>query len=120
MISALPAGSHNMSEIPSDLYASVYQIDPSAYEDVLVYGAMMDVKANEIIVIKAKDSAGLNAAKSALSNRLAALKEQWKNYLPDQYEIVKAGTVTTKGLYAALVVAQDGQKAVAAFNAAAN
>lgn len=118
MVSALPADSHNMSEIPSDLYAGVYQIDPSAFDQVLVYGSMMNVKANEMIVIKAKNSANLNEAKSALSNRLATLKEQWKNYLPDQYEIVKAGTVTTKGLYAALVIAQDGQKAVSAFNSA--
>ena len=37
-----------------------------------------------------------------------------------QYELVKAGTVTTKGLYATLVIAQGGQSAVAAFNSAAN
>lgn len=120
MIGALPSGSHTMSAIPSDLYAGVYQIDPSAYEDVLVYGETMNVKANEIIVIKAKDSANLSEAVAALNNRLAALEQQWKNYLPDQYELVKAGTVTTKGLYATLVIAQGGQSAVAAFNSAAN
>ncbi len=118
MVGALPAGSHSMSAIPSDLYAGVYQIDPSAYESVLVYGETMNVKANEIIVIKAKDSANLSEAKAALNNRLSVLKEQWKNYLPDQYELVKAGTVTTKGLYATLVIAQGGQSAVSAFNSA--
>lgn len=118
MVKAMSADSHNMSEIPSDLYAGVYQIDPSSFEQVVVYGAMMNVKSNEIIVIKAKDTSNLNEAKSALSARLSTLNEQWKNYLPDQYELVKAGTVTTNGLYAALVIAQEAQKAVSAFHSA--
>lgn len=116
MVGALPA--NNMSAMPKDLYAGTYQVDPADYEDVLVYGSAMSVKANEVIVIKAKDSAGVSKAKKALSSRKAALEEQWKNYLPDQYEIVQAGTITSKGLYVTLVIAEGGSNAVAAFNSA--
>lgn len=116
MVGALPA--NNMSAMPKDLYAGTYQVDPADYEDVLVYGSAMSVKANEVIVIKAKDSAGVSKAKKALSSRKAALEEQWKNYLPDQYEIVQAGTITSKGLYVTLVIAEGASSAVSAFNSA--
>lgn len=120
MIAALPADSHNLSEMPEELYESLYQINPADYDGVAIYGSMINVRANEIIVIKAKNESGVAAAKAAMSNRLSALDEIWKRYLPDQYELVKSGKIISKGCYAAMVVAKDGDKAVNAFYAALN
>lgn len=115
MLSVLPAGSHNMSELPSELYAEVYGIDPSQFEDVLVYGSMMNVKANEVILIKAKDSASLNTAVNLLQKRKATLKSTWEHYLQDQYELVQASVIKTSGNYAALIVTQDVNNVASAF-----
>lgn len=117
MVGALPE-TGNLMMMPEEYYEGVYQINPSDFDSVAVYGAMINVKANEVIVIKAKDAAGLSKAKAALNARLAALEETWKRYLPDQYEIVKAGKIVTDGNYAALVVAEGVQSAVDAFYAA--
>jgi hypothetical protein len=118
MIGALPADSYSLSQIPDDFIGNVYQIDKSKYEDVLVYGSMMGVHANEIILIKAKDSAGVSEAKKTLQNRKNKLIEQWKSYLPEQYELVKQSVITSNGLYVAFVCADSQNKAVSAFNAA--
>lgn len=118
MIGALPAGSYSLSRIPDDFIGNVYQIDRSKYEDVLVYGAMMGARSNEIILIKAKDSAGVSEAKKTLQNRKSKLIEQWKSYLPEQYELVKQSVITSSGLYVAFVCADSQNKAVSTFQAA--
>lgn len=117
MLGALPE-TGNLMLMPEEYYKDVYMVDPANYDSVSVYGAMINVKANEIIVIKAKDAASVANAKADLTARLAALDEIWKRYLPDQYELVKAGKIVTKGLYVALVVADGAQNAVNAFNSA--
>ena len=115
MVDALPE-TKSLSEMPLELYEDLYGINPALFEEVLVYGPLMNVRANEIIIIKAKDSAGVNEAKNLLKARLANLDEQWKRYLPDQYELVQAGQIVTKGLYVTMVVADGVDKAVSAFN----
>lgn len=118
MIGALPADSYSLSQIPDDFIGNVYQIDKSYYEDVLVYGSMMGVHANEIILIKAKNAAGVSEAKKTLQNRKSKLLEQWKSYLPEQYELVKQSVITSEGFYVAFVCADNQKKAVNAFHAA--
>lgn len=115
MIGAMDSSTHNLTQMPSELYAGVYQIDPANFEEVLIYGSAMSTRANEIIVIKATDQANLNQAVAALQNRKAMQEKQYQNYLADQYELVKQGTVTTQGLYATLVIAEQSSSAVSAF-----
>lgn len=117
VMAALP-NTYNLSEMPEEIYEGVYNINPSDYDSVSIYGAMINVKSNEVIVIKAKDANGLEKAKSALSARKKALEEQWKRYLEDQYQIVLGGKIVTKGLYAALIIAEGAQDGVNAFNSA--
>ncbi len=118
MIGALPADSYALSQIPEEFIGNVYQIDTSKYEDVLVYGSMMGVHANEIILIKAKDTAGVSEGKNILQNRKSQLIEQWKSYLPDQYELVKQSKIVSSGLYIAFVCANNQDQAVNAFQKA--
>lgn len=118
MVGAMDASTQNLSEMPSDLYSGVYGIDVGSFSSVSVYGTMLNVKANEIIVIKAGGNIG--AAQTALQNRKNTLLEQWKNYLPDQYELVQNGVIETRGDYVTLVIAQDQASALSAFRSAVN
>ena len=118
MIGALPAGSYSLSRIPDEYIGSVYLIDKSKFEDVLIYGSLMGAKSNEIILIKAKDSTGVSEAKNLLQNRKDKLIEQWKSYLPEQYELVKQSQIVSDGMYVAFVCASGQDQAVSAFHAA--
>ena len=50
MVGAIPADQHTLSLMPAELYKDLYNVDKSIYEDVVIYGSMMSVKANEIIL----------------------------------------------------------------------
>ena len=112
LVASLPDNEYNFEQMPSELYSDVYNINVSEFEEVAVYAALMNVKSNELIVIKTKDEAGIAAAKTVLQNRLDALDKVWRRYLPQQYEYVKAGKIVTKGCYAMMVV--DENSAIAA------
>lgn len=111
-------GETSLSELPSELYEGVYGINPANYDSVLIYGSMVNVQANEVIVIKTKSEGDIAGAKSALSARKANLEEQWKRYLPEQYELVQNGKIVSKGLYAALIIGNGAAGGASAFNSA--
>lgn len=116
MVDALGDVGREFTKIGEETYMDVYKLDKSKYEDVMVYGSPVNEKAHEMIVIKAKDAANLEEAKKDLEARKAALEEQWKDKLPEQYEMVQKAVIRTKDNYAALIIAPDVQKAQEAFD----
>lgn len=110
LISVIPSDEHNMAELPKELYKDMYGIDASQYEEVLVFGSMMSVKANEIILIKVKNESQLSGAKKLLEERKAQVYKTWEQYLPDQFELVKQAKISTNGKYAALIIAPYSDK----------
>lgn len=107
MVSVIPSDLHNLEVLPKELYKDIYGIDPDKFEDVVVYGTMINVKANEIIVVKVKDEADIGMAKSALEQRKNQVYKTWEQYLPDQFEMVKQGVIKTNGKYAALIISPE-------------
>jgi len=110
LIAVIPSDEHNMTELPKELYKDMYGIDASQYEDVLVFGSMMSVKANEIILIKVKNESDLSGAKKLLEERKAQVYKTWEQYLPDQFELVKQAKISTNGKYAVLIIAPYSDK----------
>lgn len=119
MIGVLDPSSHNMTAMPADFAKDVYGIDPAKYEDVLIYGTMLNVKSNEIILIKAKDEAGVAQAKQDLTNRRNTVLKTWEHYLPDQYELAQQSQIVSSGNYVAFICSPDVNKVVSAFQQAA-
>lgn len=115
MVGAIPADEHSLSLIPGELYKDMYGVDKSNYEDVLVYGSMMSVKSNEIILIKVKKQEDIASAKKVLEERKNQVYKTWEQYLPDQFEIVKNAQIKSKGNYIALIIAPYTDKVVNAF-----
>ena len=107
MVSVIPSDLHNLEVLPKDLYKDIYGIDPDTFEAVVVYGTMINVKANEIIVVKVKNEADIGLAKSALEERKNQVYKTWEQYLPDQFEMVKQGVIKTNGKYAALIISPE-------------
>ena len=104
MVGAIPADQHTLSLMPAELYKDLYNVDKSIYEDVVIYGSMMSVKANEIILIKVKNESDIAGAKSVLEARKQQVYKTWEQYLPDQFEIVKKAQIKTNGKYVALII----------------
>lgn len=82
----------------------------------LVIAAMMNVNADEIIVLEAKDEADVAALKESLENELENQDNTWKQYLPDQYEKVEDNIIATNGKYLLYVTYSNPDKIEEIFN----
>ena len=76
------------------------------------------VSADEIWLVEAVDDAAAGRIKALAEERLEYQAEAMKNYLPDQYEILKQGKVLVKGRYVALFVSPEVEKMQALFESA--
>ncbi|MBE6836804.1 MAG: DUF4358 domain-containing protein [Ruminococcus sp.] len=78
----------------------------------------MNVHATEICVVKFKKNITEDEAEKFFKKRQDSLEQTWKNYLPDQYEIVKDSKVEVRGPYALFCVGERADEAEEAFEKA--
>ena len=76
---------------------------------------MINVKAEEVFVAKVKDGK-MDAVKEGIEKRQADLDAQWKQYLPDQYELVEKAQTVVNGNYVLFVVSEHADDIVGVFN----
>lgn len=106
-----------MGEVDAATLETLYGIKASDVAEFSGMMAMINVRADEIVVFKAKDGK-TDDIKAAIEKRKADLDALWSQYLPDVYEQVKNAQIVEKGDYVLFVVLPDAQKAVDAFNTA--
>lgn len=81
----------------------------------LAYAANGAGNADEIAVIRVKDSADLPAAEASLKAHLTQRAALYATYDPTQSEKIEAGTVFTSGSFAVLLISDDNEAVKAAF-----
>lgn len=90
-------------DLDNDMLSSLYGISAADLEEYVAKVPMVNVKATEFF---------LPRVKSGIAKRQADLEEQWKQYLPDQLELVENYQLVTSDDYVMFAIA-DG--AVTAF-----
>ena len=65
------------------------------------------VRADEIWLIQAKDTAALEKLTALAKTRVESQAEVCESYSPDQYAIVKEAELVTNGLYLALLISPN-------------
>lgn len=76
------------------------------------------MRADEVWLIQAKDSAAMERIAKLANNRIQAKLDETESYVPDQFVIVQQGKIVQQGLYLALLVSPEVQSMVSAFEAA--
>lgn len=106
-----------MTDIDDDAMSALYGLsDPTAVlEDYRGIVSQMNVRADEILVMKVRDGE-MEAAEAAVSQRQEDLDATWSQYLPEVYETVKDARVVKNGNYLLFVVSDDADDAVEAFD----
>lgn len=99
-----------------DLFKDNYGIDTSILEDYNVMMPMMIVKARECAIFKVKDVKDIPKVVDGINKRLNTLENTWKQYLPDQYELVKNKKIIQKDKYILFVIDEHADKIVQNFN----
>lgn len=110
-----------LGEMPStvsldeEMFSEFYGESDIEIEEFISEIPAMNVHATEITVVKFKEKITEDEAEAFFRKRQNDLEETWKNYLPDQYEIVEDSVVAVRGQYALFCVAENADKAEDAF-----
>ena len=105
-----------MMEVTGEQVQEVYNIDPEKLEDYAIRIPMMNVKTNEIAILKVKDAADVPAVEEALKQRAQTVQQQFETYLPDQYENAKNYKLVTKGNYVLFVISDQADELVTEYD----
>lgn len=105
-----------MMELTDEQVQEVYNIDPEKLTDYAIRIPMMNVKSNEIAILKVKDVADVPAVEEAVKQRAQIVQQQFETYLPDQYENAKNYKVVTKGNYVLFVISDQADELVTEYD----
>ncbi|MBQ2910709.1 MAG: DUF4358 domain-containing protein [Clostridia bacterium] len=111
-------GEENMiakMEGDDEMTATFYYLNTEDLESYSLKFPMINVKAEEVFVAKVKDGK-MDAVKEGIEKRQADLDAQWKQYLPDQYELVEKAQTVVNGNYVLFVVSEHADDIVGVFN----
>lgn len=89
-----------------------YALDTTKFDEFIFKSSEDMMKADTIILIKAKDADTVKATQTQLQLILDQLKKENENYNPEEYEIIDNGKLAVKGNYVYLVISKDVDKIV--------
>ncbi|MEK4231063.1 DUF4358 domain-containing protein [Solibacillus sp. FSL H8-0538] len=105
-----------LMELQPDQVKEFYNIDPEMLDEYSIRIPMMNVKTNEIAILKVKNAEDIPDVESAVKQRAENVKKQFETYLPDQYENAKNYKLITKGNYVLLVISEEADALVKVYN----
>lgn len=101
-----------LSNLPDEMLKETYGISKDDIKQSIVMMPMMNVQATEIALFEAKDEASLKNVIAGIEKRQTNKYEEWKRYLPDQFEIVQNYKMKVFGNYVCYVVAGNPDKLI--------
>lgn len=102
----------SLMELSAQEVKDVYNLDLDKIEDYSIRIPLMNIKTNEIAIIKVKDAVHVADVEAALTQRAENVMKQFEQYLPDQYEQAKNYKLVTKGNYVLLVISDKADELV--------
>jgi len=96
----------NVMEMPIESIEDVLGLKEDQVEEFLMATPMMIVRSDTYIIVKPSEG-NKKVVKEKIDEYMDALEEQWKTYLPEQYELVKNRLEKQLGDYLIYVVSID-------------
>lgn len=97
-----------------------YGIQSEDMESFAATLAADGITAKEIVLVKAKDEESAKTVESKLQGRLDARRNEFNNYLPDQYAIVEKSEVKRDGVYVRLIISPQQEELVELYDSKLN
>ncbi len=98
-----------MNAITDDEASAKFLIDKSKIKNIIGREPIVHTKSGMYVVIQT-DLDNIQDVKLALESYGSEYEEQWKTYLPDQYELVKNREIGVKGDYVYMIVSEGPEK----------
>lgn len=107
----------SLVDMTEDMVKDMYHLDPALLEQFTVKMPMMNIKTNEIAILKVKDAKDIAAVEEGIKQRAADVQKQFETYLQDQYENAKNYKLVVKDNYVLFVISEAADSIVNEFNA---
>jgi len=104
-----------MMRVDEEMLLDLYGIKAGQYKQVEVYLCVNSLRADEIWLIEATDTAALAALQTLARSRLQQKDDESVTYSPEQNAIVKKAHLATYGNYLVMIVSPDVETITAAF-----
>jgi predicted nucleotidyltransferase len=101
-----------LMEMPADMIQTLYHLDPALLDQYTIRMPLMNMKTNEIAILKVKEAKDIAAVETAVKQRAADVQKQFETYLQDQYENAKNYKLVTKGNYVLFVISENADEIV--------
>ena len=98
-----------MNAITDDEASAKFLIDKYKIKNIIGREPIVHTKSGMYVVIQT-DLDNIQDVKLALESYGSEYEEQWKTYLPDQYELVKNREIGVKGDYVYMIVSESPEK----------
>lgn len=98
-----------MNAITDDEASAKFLIDKSKIKNIIGREPIVHTKSGMYVIIET-DSDNIQDVKLALESYGSEYEEEWKTYLPDQYELVKNREIGVKGNYVYMIVSESPEK----------
>ncbi|MGL5151385.1 MAG: DUF4358 domain-containing protein [Clostridium sp.] len=95
-----------MNPADEELAKNMFHLNLDDVEEYSLNMPLMNIRCDEIDVVKAKDGK-VESVKASMEKRRDDIVKQWERYLPDQYALVKESKVIVQGNYVALLIANS-------------
>ncbi len=96
-----------MQEADNQMIKRLYGLDPSLYDGVCLYYPLTNMGAEELFLLKLKDTSQQDEVRSAIEARLATQKKSFEGYGIEQSAMLNRSVYEVRGNYAIFVSADD-------------
>lgn len=86
------------------------EADVSQLEDAVAISHMMNVNADMIVVLKAKDAEGVKKAEEIAKQLKEQQVQTWEQYLPEQFDKVQSNITKTVGNFVLYITYDDPKR----------
>jgi hypothetical protein len=100
---------------PTDL-ANYTGIESELYSEGTAHIPVSATLGDMILIFKAKDAASLETLRSEIDAYRSQKLDEMNNYIPAEYDKIKASEISSKGLYIWLVVSDDAETILGVIN----
>ena len=104
-----------MEESSNQMFKKFYGMNANDYEGVSLYAPASNMDAEEILIIKLKDSSQAEAVTAAVNKRLETQKSSFEGYGIEQFDLLEDHILDVQGNFILYVVHPEASKADQAF-----
>lgn len=105
-----------MIDTAADMLQANTGIAPEDYTEAVYYIPAEGMAADEIIIIRARDSAGVSAIEEKLKSWLTYREESAQVYLTEYMPLIKSGIIRSDGLTVSLIVSEQVEAILEVYN----